>query len=200
GIEILNSQVQESTPVILQGANGFSLKDFSGLASHYYSIPELTGQAGVYSNKTFYNGKISLWLDREFSSKFMQKEKSGWDWVHFTMDNGDKFLAFQIREESNTKTFQYGILIRDNKKIILPVSFTPKKFSRLSSQNTYPTEWEVLIGKDHFRIKAMIYDSEMKGLLPYWEGPIQVQNLSTLENGKGYLEMTGYGKKLPDWL
>lgn len=200
----LEAKIRQKDPILLQGDGGFSLKDPSGIASYYYSIPRLGGKGKISFNGKSIEGELDLWLDREFSSQFLQKEKSGWDWVHFGLDDGRKILAFQVRSEAsgrNPNHYTYGMIWKEGEKTILQkVRFREMKTKRLSSGSRYPIHWELNLDGEIFRLEAMLEEAEMSGVLPYWEGPISIQSQNGKPIGKGYLEMTGYGKPLPDWL
>jgi predicted secreted hydrolase len=197
----ISGKVSETYPVLLQGQEGFSKKTNKGTASYYYSIPELVGEISLSIGDISFSGKSNLWLDHEVSSQFLDKSMVGWDWVHFTLNDGRKFSGFQVRSKHDPKdNYTYGVLIDKDSNKQLPIHFTPKKYKKLKSGHSYPISWEIQTQEETFFIKSSIDESEMEGILPYWEGPIEILNSKQINIGKGYLEMTGYGSELPSWL
>lgn len=197
----LSARITESRPVLLQGQDGYSQKTNTGTASYYYSIPELVGEVSLSVGNMSFLGQANLWLDHEVSSQFLDKSMVGWDWVHFTLDDGRKFSGFQVRSKLNPKdNYTYGVIIDKISNRQLPIQFIPKKFKKLKSGHSYPISWEIHTKEENFFIKSRIDESEMEGLLPYWEGPIEIFNSNQEKIGKGYLEMTGYSSELPSWL
>lgn len=197
----LQMDVQEKGPVLLQGDAGYSAKDEEGGASYYFSIPTLTGDAKIQMGNRWEEGKVSLWLDREFSARFLGKGQVGWDWFHATLEDGRKVLGFQVRSRDSSKTnYSYGMVWDGKDKIIQPIQFQARKLRQLRSGSTYPLIWQVKVGEELLYLNAIVPESEMQATLPYWEGPVRVYNNQRKVIGRGYLEMTGYGKPLPDWL
>lgn len=200
--EILDISVSESTPIVLQGENGFSKKDALETASYYYSIPKLVGKGKIQDSETqeLVDGTFELWLDHEFSSQFLPSSKLGWDWFHFTMENGDWYMGFQVRDQNPQNNYYYAR--SKNSNFLNPIKFEPLQKTKVSSGRRYPTTWKIVLGKETFLLRSWIPNSEMEGFLPYWEGPIIVESIQNneIQKGKGYLEMTGYGGRLPSWL
>ncbi len=204
GAEVLHFIVNETSTILLHGKNGFSQKSEDGTASYYYSIPELEGTASLLWKGQIYKGKIKLWMDREFSSQFLGKNKTGWDWVHLELKDGRRIVAFQVRDLSGQKPYTYS-MVWDGMKTMHPnVRFTPTRFYRMKSGRKYPIEWKFRLDQEEFLLQAAVPDCEIGGVLPYWEGPVSVRQEKSSESsnleGKGYLEMTGYGDSLPNWL
>ncbi len=64
---------------------------------------------------------------------------------------------------------------------------------------TYPVTWELDIAGQSWRLQPLMDDQELDGRrstgVVYWEGAVQLLE-GEREIGRGYLEMTGYGKKI----
>ena len=92
-------QLQSTTPLFLQGDAGFSAKHTDGGGSYYYSQPFLkaSGQLTVAGLEIPVSG--DAWLDREWSSQFLQHGQIGWDWFSLHLENGEKLMLFQVRQQ-----------------------------------------------------------------------------------------------------
>ncbi len=65
---------------------------------------------------------------------------------------------------------------------------------------TYPVAMQVRAGADTWTVEPMMDDQELDarastGTL-YWEGAVRVRSASGA-TGRGYLELTGYGERVP---
>ncbi len=179
-------------PLVFHGDNGFSVKSQDGQASYYYAQPHYT-VSGVLSLPT---GDVAVtgagWLDREWSSQPLSDNQTGWDWFSLAFDNGEKVMAFRLRDDQTG--FRSGTWIAaDGSTSTLrdgDITLTPTVTTQTSGARV-PTEWRVDIPSSDTRvtITALNPNSWMGTTVPYWEGPVYV---SGSHSGRGYLEMTGY--------
>jgi predicted secreted hydrolase len=191
-------------PVMLEGDNGFSRKGPKPLqASHYYSMPHLAVSGTVRRAGRTVNVKGSAWLDREWSSAYLDEHAVGWDWVGFNLDDGSALMAFRIRDASGGALWAGGSL-RDAKGMITPfkpedIAFVPvRRWRSTRTGAEYPVEQELTLrlasGEKRLHITPLFDDQELDsragGGPVYWEGAARV------EGGRGYLELTGYFKPL----
>jgi len=190
--------------VMLEGDNGFSRKGPKVIqASHYYSMPHLAVSGTVKRNGRTTPVKGSAWLDREWSSAYLDEHAVGWDWVGFNLDDGSALMAFRIRDASGAALWAGGSL-RDARGTITrlnPQDITFSPLRRWRSARTgaeYPVEQQLTlrlpIGEKRLHITPLFDDQELDsragGGPVYWEGAARV------EGGRGYLELTGYFKPL----
>jgi len=206
-----------SSPIILQGKNGYSQKNHEGSqSSYYYSIPRLAGSGNLkIKNKAKKITYASVWFDHEFFNSKMDfrdvsplqqsvgKGYIGWDWFACQLDNGDNIMIAQVRPRDKTKNHyffgtwsdQLGRKIQlDQSMIDLVVidTWTSKK-----SKITYPSKWNIKIielGID-VKITPSVPNQELNlhhlNRLNYWEGR---SSINGSHSGFAYVELVGYQK------
>jgi predicted secreted hydrolase len=167
---------------VLQGENGFSRKGHRPHeASYYYSQPQLHVVGRV-------NGKQvtgTAWLDHEWSSAYLAPEAAGWDWTGINYYNGRSMTAFQMRAKSG------GI------HYVAPgVSMKPLRWWKSPRTGvSYPVSMQV----NDLRLEPLMDDQELDARASvgtvYWEGAVRAFSGKD-EVGRGYLELTGYGKPM----
>ncbi|MGB7452165.1 MAG: lipocalin family protein, partial [Lysobacterales bacterium] len=168
--------------------------------SYYYSQPFLkaSGQLTVAGQVIPVNG--DAWLDREWSSQFLQREQVGWDWFSLHLESGEKLMLFQVRQQSGpaaTENFLQGNLMApDGSSMPLDagqIQLIPMNESRVAGRSL-PLHWRVLLPQidRQFEIQAVVPDQWMDVDFPYWEGTVIVSGNGPGNRGKGYMELTGY--------
>jgi predicted secreted hydrolase len=186
--------------VLPEGENGYSRKGPKPEdASYYYSMPHLTVSGSVARNGQSETVSGSAWLDREWSSNYLDAAASGWDWIGLNLDGGGALMAFRIRDGAG-KTFWAGGTLRETNgatHALAPddVQFTAlRRWRSPGSGAIYPVETMIAVrlpdGERQFRLTPLFdnqeYDSRATGGPVYWEGAVRSESAS------GYLEMTGY--------
>ena len=187
------------SPLVLHGDAGFSQKHPNGGGSYYYSQPFLAvnGELEVAGKHIPVTGQA--WLDREWSSQFLQGQQEGWDWFSLHLENGEKLTLFQLRQSgalSPDGTFRYGLLMRpdggtvrlDPGKIKLTVLRTTPVSGR-----QLPLSWRIELPQLNrtLDIKALHPDQWMDVDFPYWEGAITASGEGPSSRGLGYMDLTG---------
>ena len=115
----LDLDLRATGPVLAQGADrerpGYSQKGPQPRdASRYYSVPQLavSGTMVRGANKGSTKERIevtgSAWLDREWSSAYLDPRAVGWDWVGLNFDDGGALMAFQMRDRDGGKLWAGG--------------------------------------------------------------------------------------------
>lgn len=180
-------------PMVLHGAQGYSVKSLAGQASHYYSQPFFA----VSGTITLPQGDVPVrghgWLDREWSSQPLSEDQSGWDWFSLSFETGDKLMGFRLRQNDGSVYTSGTWIGRDGATVALPdgsFAATPLDTTPVADREL-PTRWHVTVadrGVD-VTVAALNPGAWMAVSLPYWEGPVKVSGSHT---GVGYLEMTGY--------
>ncbi|WP_299362579.1 lipocalin-like domain-containing protein [uncultured Paracoccus sp.] len=174
-------------PLVAHGENGFSTKGAAGQASHYYSQPfyNVSGRLALPEGEVEVSGQA--WLDREWSSQPLDRTQTGWDWMALHLDDGRKLMAARVR---GATPFVFGSLITPDGQV---QTLTDDDLSLRPGSASPPVSWAVAVpaaGLD-LSIEAVNPDSRMTTTVPYWEGPVRI---SGSDAGRGYLEMTGYGR------
>ena len=201
----LDLTLSPTQPLMLQGKSGFSQKAADARhASHYYSQPHLAvrGTLGRAGRSDAVSG--SAWLDHEWSSEIMPQRAVGWDWVGLNLDDGSALMAFRMRDADGETLWAGGTLRqRDGEPRVLrpdEVAFVPlRRWRSPRTSANYPTSMRLRAGSLDVELQPMFDDQELDSRRSsgtvYWEGAVRAME-SGKEIGRGYLELTGYWKKL----
>lgn len=190
--------------VILQGQGGYSRKGPDPAeASHYYSWPHLkvAGQLADRVGKRAVTGQA--WLDREWSSTLMNARAVGWDWLGLNLDDGGALTLFRMRDAQGGALWAGGSL-RDAAGRVTVFGRDDVRWQAAGwwqsprSRARWPVRpsVEYRVNGQWRRIAVQPWmpdqelDSRAGGGPLYWEGAVTVQG------GRGYLELTGYGAPL----
>lgn len=191
-------------PPLPQGQGGYSRKGpHPGAASYYYSIPHLTVSGEVRRGGKPVTVSGEAWLDREWSSTYLQRDAQGWDWTGLNFDDGSALMAFRIRRKSGGTLWAGGSFRRaDGTTVVLgagDVAFHPRALWRSPATNAvYPVAQQLSVrlpeGARRWTLTPLFaaqeLDARRSGLPVYWEGAVRTQG------GRGYLELTGYDRAL----
>jgi predicted secreted hydrolase len=201
----LDLSFSATQPLLLEGDGGYSRKGPDPRqASYYYSRPHL-GAAGTLT----IDGRArrvagSAWLDHEWSSEVMARDAVGWDWTGINLADGGALMAFRMRDARGEPIWAGGTLRDANgsRRTFGPheIGFAPQRHWRSPRTGIdYPVEMRVSAGGTDYALAPLLDDQELDsrgstGTL-YWEGAVRAQAAGRAA-GKGYLELTGYGKAL----
>jgi len=191
-------------PVLPEGDNGYSRKGPKpGDASHYYSLPHLSVTGHVVRGGKTETVTGTAWLDREWSSNYLDPDAVGWDWTGLNLDAGGAVMAFRIRDRAGGTLWAGGTLREANGAIhvLAPgdLQFTPmRKWRSPQSGTTYPVEMTLGVhltdGERNWHLTPLFdnqeYDARTTGGPVYWEGAVKSNGAT------GYLELTGYFQPL----
>jgi predicted secreted hydrolase len=202
-----------SQPPLLQGDHGYSRKGpLPEQASYYYSEPQLrvTGSitrpsadgASRAATPTPVTG--SAWLDHEWSSTLLASDAVGWDWLGANLSDDAALMAFKVRGADGHAVWAHAALRSADGTVTQygpgDVDFTPTRQWRSPRTGTqYPVATVVRTGDIRWQLTPLLDDQELDsresaGAL-YWEGAVTIRR-DGQPAGRGYLELTGYGKKL----
>ena len=187
-------------PPFLQGQAGYSRKGPDPTdASHYYSMPHLRVSGTVLRGGRSVRVRGEAWLDREWSSSYLDGRAAGWDWTGLNLDDGSALMAFRIRGKAGGTIWAGGSLRRRDGRIVrfAPGDVAMQPVRRWRSPATgavYPVEQRLAVrlpeGIRRFRLTPLFdaqeLDGRSGGLPVYWEGAVRTPG------GRGYLELTGY--------
>jgi len=193
----IHLQLRGNGPLVLQGVGGFSQKHPDGGGSHYYSQPflELSGSVRWEGESIPVSGQG--WLDREWSSQFLQPDQAGWDWFALHLDSGEKLMLFRLRSRIAAEAYQHAVLIAadGSKRLLDPAQLRLSVLDERSvAGRQLPLHWRIElpeIGRV-LRVDALHQDQWLDVDFPYWEGAVTVSGERPSESGVGYLELTGY--------
>jgi predicted secreted hydrolase len=205
----LQLELDSTQPVLLQGQQGLSRKGPDAeQASYYYSQPQLavSGSITVGAERmAVASGAGRAWMDHEWSETLMHPEVVGWDWIGMNLHDGGALTAFRLRRADGSAVWAGGSLRLPGGAVLAfgadAVAFTPERWwTSPASGVRYPVQWWVQTPAGTYQVRALLDSQELDssgstGAI-YWEGLSDLLNAAGEPVGRGYLELTGYGKPL----
>lgn len=196
----LDLALAPTQPPLLQGQAGYSQKGPRPQdASHYYSMPHLKVSGTLTETGMAQPVTGTAWLDREWSSSYLNPRAIGWDWLGLNMDDGGALTLFRVRDAAGAAVWAGGSYRGADGR---QVAFAPgdvrfqagRRWRSPRTGTSYPvapTVTVMLRGKPRTLTIAPLFDdqeldSRRGGGPVYWEGAV------TVPGGRGYLELTGY--------
>jgi predicted secreted hydrolase len=189
-------------PPVIHGENGVSQKAAGpGNASYYVSFPRLA----VDGTLNGFPVTGSAWMDHEWFTYQLEAGQQGWDWFSVQLDSGADLMLFQLRHtDGGMDAFSSGTYIAsDGRATHLKQSdFQLQPLEYWTSPHTsarYPSKWRISVPSLKITLEstAAIPDQELvaddAATPTYWEGAV---TYSGTGSGRGYLEMTGYTKRM----
>ena len=201
----LDLRLAVTEPPLLQGNAGYSRKGPDPRqASWYYSRPQLavTGELAQEGSTVSVTGHA--WLDHEWSSEVMAPGAVGWDWTGINFDDGGALMAFRMRDAEGRPMWAAATLRAADGRVRTfgpeAVGFAPlRRWRSARTQIDYPVGFSVRAGDIDVALEPTMDDQELDARgstgTVYWEGAVRARQ-GGVEVGRGYLELTGYGKPL----
>ena len=145
----------------------------------------------------------TAWLDHEWSSEYLAPEAAGWDWTGINLDDGGALMAFRMRDRAEARCGRAARCAADGRaRSFAPDEIRFEAKRRWRSPRTgveYPVAMEVSAGTASYVLEPLMDDQELDSRAStgtiYWEGAVRALAQGR-EAGRGYLELTGYGKPL----
>ena len=207
----LDLKLTPAKSLVFHGSDGISRKGSDeGNASHYFSYTRMKTEGQIFINGESFQVQGLSWMDHEFSSNQLNPELVGWDWFSFQLSDGSEVMLYQLRKkDGSVDAFSSGSMVdpeSQNKHLNLK-DFTVTVQDFWQSKKTsirYPSAWLVTLPGRNTRLTVTpdLKDQELSGLRSisgsYWEGSVTVKgtHLGKPVEGKGYVELVGYGKAL----
>ncbi|HSS69870.1 MAG TPA: lipocalin-like domain-containing protein [Casimicrobiaceae bacterium] len=195
----------ETQAVLLQGDAGFSRKGSAlAHASYYYSEPQLNVSGSIAIDSADKRVTGTAWLDHEWSSEPLASGAAGWDWTGLNLVDGGALMAFRMRDRAGGTLWAGGALrsADGRSRSFDPDAIRFEAKRRWRSPHTgveYPVAMEVSAGTASYVLEPLMDDQELDARAStgtvYWEGAVRALSQGR-EAGRGYLELTGYGKPL----
>jgi len=195
--------VRPVKPMVRQGDRGLSQKGPGrGNASYYYSYTRLDtkGHVVVDGDTTQVSGRS--WMDREWSTSALGPEQAGWDWFALQLNDGRDLMYYRLRsEDGSASPYSEGTLVDadgssrtiDREAVVVEVLDT---WTSPDGTHTYPIEWRLRVPSANLNLRIVPYlrNQELNLSVRYWEGMVRVEGANGEQVGRGYVELTGYGK------
>lgn len=200
----LDLSLQQGKTVVLHGEDGVSVKnDEPGSASYYYSYTRMPTEGRVSVGNVTYMVRGNSWMDREWSSSALGREQLGWDWFALQLSNDHELMYYRFRRADNAvDRFSYGAVVLPDGNVAT-LGFDQVELDVLDTWPSpgsgviYPSAWRLRVpahGLD-LSIQPALADQELDLSFRYWEGAVKFDGSFGANdvNGRGYVELTGYG-------
>ncbi len=207
----LDLMVTPQQAILLQGDEGFSRKGpLPENASFYVTHPQLAVQGTLRLTGRRLRVQGTAWLDHEWSEALLHPEAVGWDWIGMNLFDGHCVTAFRLRRADGSALWAGGSF-RAAGSAASPTDiyrFRPGEVEWVPQRHwtsprtgaRYPVEWVIRTPADFYTVRALVDPQEIDGRQStgtvYWEGLADLLTSNGDTVGRGYLEMTGYARKL----
>jgi predicted secreted hydrolase len=202
---------QPRKPLVLQGPGGWSRKGGEpGAASHYYSFTRLATTGTLALGERTWTVSGESWMDKEFGSSQLGSRQVGWDWFSLQLADGREVMLYLLRDAEGRVDFASGTLVpvAGAPRYLVARDFVVRPTRRWRSPDSgadYPAGWIVELPAEGIRLEVApeLADQENRSRLVrdlfYWEGAVALRGPDGAPAGRGYVELTGYGKaRRPD--
>lgn len=201
----LQLDLTPTQPPLINGIQGYSQKGPApGEASYYYSLPQLKASGTVTEKGHPVKVTGTAWFDHEWSSAYLPQQAVGWDWAGINLLDGGALMAFRMRDAAGKSIWAGGTYrnAQGQVQVLSPPAIRFMPLSNWTSSHTgirYPVSMRLAAGPLTLLLSPLLADQENDARSTvgsiYWEGAVQAYARHTLV-GRGYLELTGYGKRL----
>ncbi len=203
----IDLQLRTQSAPLLNGRDGYSQKGpDASTASYYYSLPGLQVDGSLRTADGTQRVRGHAWLDHEWSTTFLDSGTHGWDWTAINLDDGSALMVSRMRDAASAQRWAFGShrpAGSSEAQTFTPDQIEWQPLRRWRSPRTgieYPVEWRVRVGDRTIRLRPLMDDQESDtrastGII-YWEGAVTAFDEQDRAIGRGYLELTGYGRRL----
>jgi predicted secreted hydrolase len=200
-------------PPVLHGANGlFELAGSDGQGPEYfeyYSIPRVQAGGTIRVAGEVIPVRGLAWNDHEFFNLAPNQQLPPWDWFSIQLHDGASIMLYGLRlPNGDYDPDSRGTFVAADGKVthLFPGDFTlvpGKTWHSAESNANYPISWRISIPSLRVQLEMStgLRDQELPavqgGATPaYWEGASHFRGTRDGHSveGKGYVEMTGYGE------
>lgn len=198
-------------PLVIHGQNGIDRKGpLPAEASHYISFTRLRASGTLeWKSKTYPLDGVA-WMDHEFFSEPRDNTLAGWDWFAIQLDNDEELMLYRLRRTSGARdSYSSGTFIDASGQAH---SLSASEFSLMpveiwqspASGAGYPISWSISVPslglalREETALPNQELFSTSAASPSYWEGAVTYTGRirSQPVKGIGYLEMTGYAKRI----
>ena len=202
----LDLTLRATQPMLLQGDAGWSRKGpLPEQASQYYSQPQLALQGRLRLDGRDIDVRGGAWFDHEWSDTLLDPQAVGWDWIGMNLLDGSALTAFVLRRADGSALWAGGSLRSAGGAVRSfgadEVRFEAgRRWTSASTRASYPVQWRIDTPAGRFEVVALLDNQELDSRgntgAVYWEGLSELRDEHSRVVGRGYLEMTGYVKRL----
>jgi len=207
----LELELNSAKPPVIHGSDGISRKSAqAGAASHYISLTRLRVSGSVRLHGQDHAVTGSAWMDHEFFTHDMDAGQTGWDWMSIQLDDETDLMLYRLRRnDGSTDPYSSGTLVDAGGRVTrldaADIVMQPgKTWTSPDTGGSYPIEWKVAVPKLGISLDCRTPLLTQEVVSPrqigpnYWEGAVDYEGAfgDRKVRGVGYLEMTGYDKRL----
>ncbi|MGE0311185.1 MAG: lipocalin-like domain-containing protein [Lautropia sp.] len=195
----------------LQGEDGYSRKGpLPSQASHYYSRTQLATTGSVVIDGRTRPVSGVAWFDHEWSSTLLADDAAGWDWAGLNLHDGRSIVWFVVRREKGTTPLRAYAALREadgSTRMLLPEPARALQYWQSPTTGArYPVALALRLRSPDaspalaLTLQPLMPDQEIDSRATtgnvYWEGAVRVLDEGQAEVGVGYLELTGYHRRI----
>jgi len=204
---LLDLALEARKPLVAHGDRGRSAKSAErGNASYYVGYTRLGARGTIGAGGRAQAVEGEAWFDHEWSTSALGAGSVGWDWFSLQLDDGRELMCFRIRRaDGSVEGASSGTLVLADgtTRRLGHVDFAITPLGRWTSPRTgagYPSRWRVSVPGEGLElvVEPLLEDQEMRTSFVYWEGAVDVRGASFGRplRGRGYVELTGYGRSM----
>ncbi len=190
-------------PPALHGDGGYSRKGPEpGNASMYYSYSRLEAEGTVRTPDGVAQVSGLAWMDHEWSTSALPRDRAGWDWFSLQLDDGRDLMLFRLRRVDGSPADESGGSIIDadgTTHNLAAQDFhleVTSEWTSPRSSGRYPSGWRLAVEGAGLglEVRPLVADQEHDLGIRYWEGAVETTGTASGApiKGFGYVELTGY--------
>ncbi|MBI3971524.1 MAG: hypothetical protein HY332_09565 [Chloroflexi bacterium] len=172
--------------------------------SYYYSRTRMALQGTLVVEGEPVPVRGEAWMDHQWGDFLVLG--GGWDWFAGNLDDGRDVTISLVRDASGKTILAYGTLVdaTGESRQLPPDRFEVSPKGTWTSPHTgitYPSGWRVRVPDAEMDLlwEPLLVDQELDTRkstgVAYWEGAVALRDpQSGTERGRGYVELTGYGR------
>ena len=192
----------------LHGGKGIITLGQAGY-SYYYSRPLMSLSGVIQDHGAQIQVTGQAWFDHQWGN-FISLAGFGWDWFSIQLDDHSELMLYRLRGRVSERNWLSGTFVpaAGAPVTLREEDFEIRETARWTSAATgitYPAAWSIAVSRLGLRLdlRPTVPDQELDarastGVI-YWEGSVSVdgQRGGARVSGQGYVELTGYGGKVP---
>jgi predicted secreted hydrolase len=207
----LQLSLKSLKPPVINGENGVSQKaEGLGHASYYISMTRLKTSGRVTLEGKAHTVEGLSWMDHEFFTHLLEQSQVGWDWFSLELDDGTELMLYRIRRKDGTVDRNSAgtyVDLKGRPRHLTVSDFRLEPGQTWTSPTThapYPIQWRVSVPSFGLTLdvttplETQEFVSASRFAPSYWEGAIRFEGSKSGSSvrGEGYLEMTGYDRRV----
>lgn len=211
----LSLTLEPMKPAVIHGQGGISLKGTeTGQASHYYSLTRLAATGRLTIGQESFDVTGTGWMDHEFGSADLGQDLIGWDWFSIQLADQSELMLYGLRRrDGSSDPVSSGTIVFPDGRTqhLLLEDFTveaTRSWTSAASHATYPSRWRISVPSLDLSLDVVpvLAEQELRTSrstqVTYWEGAVTISGSKQgrAVTGQGYVELTGYDRRIPNKL